>query len=138
MQRRFAERESRDTARLANVLAFASAGECRTGRLLAYFGESLDPSKNGQCGHCDVCVGEYPGPLAEAPPRDITAVERDAVKRLMAERHPALATPRQMARFLCGLNSPATTRAKLKTHRAFALLADVPFATVLEGLKPNS
>jgi ATP-dependent DNA helicase RecQ len=40
-----------------------------------------------------------------------------------------------MARFLAGLNSPATTRAKLKSHAAFGALADVPFATVLAALK---
>ena len=32
------------------------------------------------------------------------------VKALKAEGHRALATPRQLARFLCGLASPATTQ----------------------------
>jgi len=52
-----------------------------------------------------------------------------------------LATPRQLARFLCGINSPATTRAKvngkskLKEDAAFGLLQDVPFTAVLDAVK---
>jgi ATP-dependent DNA helicase RecQ len=136
MQQRFADRESRDTARLDTVLDFiAQAESCRTAKLLDYFGERLDESASGRCGHCDVCLGESAGPVPQSPPRAITDHERDAIKRVLAERHAALSTPRQLARFLCGLNSPATTKAKLKVHRAFGLLADVPFATVLETLK---
>ncbi len=50
----------------------------------------------------------------------------------MARAARALTTPRQVARFLCGLSSPATTRARLTRHRLFGALADVPFPTVLE------
>jgi ATP-dependent DNA helicase RecQ len=50
---------------------------------------------------------------------------------LVAENHPALTSPRQLARFLCGMSSPATTRARLTRHPACGLLADLPFAEVL-------
>ncbi len=50
-------------------------------------------------------------------------------------RCPALRSSRQLARFLCGIASPAATRAKLKNHPAFATLSDVPFATVLDAVK---
>jgi ATP-dependent DNA helicase RecQ len=46
-------------------------------------------------------------------------------------RSPALAAPRQLARFLCGITSPATTRAKLTRNPAFGLLSEVPFDQVL-------
>jgi ATP-dependent DNA helicase RecQ len=44
---------------------------------------------------------------------------------------PALATPRQQARFLCGLSSPAGTKAKLMRHPWSGLLSDWRFADVL-------
>jgi ATP-dependent DNA helicase RecQ len=47
------------------------------------------------------------------------------------ERHAALKTPRQLARFLCGITSPAVTRARLGRHDAFGLLESRPFAEVL-------
>jgi hypothetical protein len=33
---------------------------------------------------------------------------------LISEGHESIGTPRQLARFLCGITSPATTRAKLR------------------------
>jgi ATP-dependent DNA helicase RecQ len=36
-----------------------------------------------------------------------------------------------LARFLCGLSSPATTRAKLHRNEQFGILAEVPFLEVL-------
>jgi ATP-dependent DNA helicase RecQ len=50
---------------------------------------------------------------------------------LTAEHPTALATPRQRARFLCGLSSPATTKAKLSHHALFGVLAEQRFADVL-------
>jgi ATP-dependent DNA helicase RecQ len=57
---------------------------------------------------------------------------------MMAEDRPSLRRPRQLARFLCGLTSPATTRERLGRHAAFGLLARVPFADVLaEAERPQ-
>ena len=49
----------------------------------------------------------------------------------MSEGRQSLRTPRQLARFLCGITSPATSRERLGRHAAFGLLAGVPFASVL-------
>jgi ATP-dependent DNA helicase RecQ len=51
---------------------------------------------------------------------------------LRSEDHAALAGPRQLARFLCGLSSPATSRARLTQDPRFGALADVPFQDVLD------
>jgi ATP-dependent DNA helicase RecQ len=53
------------------------------------------------------------------------------VRVLTDERHAALATPRQLARFLCGMASPAAVRARLTRNSAFGMLADLPFSEVL-------
>jgi ATP-dependent DNA helicase RecQ len=131
MVERFAHREKRDIERLNNVLDYASASTCRTAYLLDYFGEPLNES----CGHCDVCLNQSQGPLPAAVIREIREDEQQAIQSLKSERHPALGSPRQMARFLCGMNSPATTKAKLRSHPAFAMLEGVPFATILAELK---
>jgi len=92
-----------------------------------YFGDA--PAETG-CGHCGWCRGERP----VVPPRAPVALgdtERELLRSLRVESHPALATPRQLTRFLCGLASPATSRAKLTKHTEFGRLAHVPFAEVL-------
>jgi ATP-dependent DNA helicase RecQ len=61
----------------------------------------------------------------------ITAAQAAAIQSLVAEGRGSLGTSRQLARFLCGLTSPATTRERLGRHAAFGLLSRVPFANVL-------
>ncbi|HEY1380647.1 MAG TPA: RecQ family ATP-dependent DNA helicase [Gemmataceae bacterium] len=124
---RFADRERRDIDRLDAVLQLAAHDGCRTWRLATYFGDPPGPD----CGHCDWCLGHRPEPppAVEHPP--LGAAERELVRALKAEGHAALAAPRQVARFLCGLASPATSKARLTRDARFGRLADVPFRDVL-------
>jgi len=126
----FQERERRDIERSAGVVAFVRHEGCRTAALLEYFGEPLD----GACGHCDTCLGQREGRLLDIEPRAITSEELKVIARIRAEHHPALATARPLARFLCGINSPAVTRAKLGKDYRFGMLGDVPFSNVLEAV----
>ena len=41
------------------------------------------------------------------------------LRELRAERHESLASPRQLARFLCGLPSPQASRERLARHKWF-------------------
>jgi ATP-dependent DNA helicase RecQ len=123
---RFQQREEHDIARIRRVLAYAETEGCLTCHLLAYFGENRDV-----CGHCGRCEGQPHVPL---PPAQRIAPADGWKKRLrdlLAERSAVLASPRQVARFLCGLASPATTRAKLRAHPMYGLLGTTPFHDVL-------
>jgi ATP-dependent DNA helicase RecQ len=126
LARRFERREQHDVERIRRVLAYAEEPGCLTRHLLAYFGESHD-----DCGHCARCLGAAPKPLPPPSYRLPDESDREALAALRRERHPALAAPRQMARFLCGLSSPAATRAKLHKHAAFGRLGSTPFHEVL-------
>ena len=119
-------------ARLRRVVDFAEGQGCLTRRLVGYFGEELP----GDCGHCAQCAGEPAVPLAPAAATPSTPTIRAALTEiaLLAAEHPgALGTPRQRARFACGLSSPRTARARITRHRAFGSLADAPFEAVLDG-----
>jgi len=123
---RFTRREQRDIARVRQVLDFVTHRGRYTRRLLDYFGETLE----ADCGHCGWCLGERPDELPSSRP-PIESRDRDLVARLRGERHAALRSPRQLARFLCGISSPAAARAKLHRDPRFGALAGVPFADVL-------
>lgn len=126
LSRRFLDRERQEIARIRRVLGYVQTDGCSTQHLLAYFGE-----EHGSCGHCGHCEGKPHEPLAPAkysPPSD---ADRAQVRNLLTEEHEALSTPRQLARFLCGISSPATGRAKLRRHPMFAAFASVPFHEVL-------
>jgi ATP-dependent DNA helicase RecQ len=124
---RFLERERRDADRLAQVLAFAEHDGCLTRYLLRYFGEDL-PS---DCGHCGRCKAERAEAVPFPPAFEPAEREAAMVRSLRSLGDAALATPRQVARFLCGLPSPAATRAKLTRHPMFGVLVGAPFQKVL-------
>ena len=59
-------------------------------------------------------------------------LDAEAFGALRAAHPEALGEARQAARFLCGLTSPALTRAKLTRHDLFGALEDRRFREVLE------
>ena len=127
----FAQRETRDSQRLVQILDFASATGCITRRLLAYFGEPL-PDEN--CGHCHYCRTGEPASAVTLPATPIapfTDADAEEIRALIFEEIPALSTPRQITRYLCGLTSPATSRAKLTKRGEFGLFTTTPFRQVL-------
>jgi len=123
MTQLFAERETRDIARLRAICDWAETQGCLQQPLMAYFGETL----TGPCGQCIGCLGQP----ATLPTRRPISPEVDVVQAVIAEAHDALNTPRTLARFLCGITSPKASRARLGKHRYFGALADAPFAEVL-------
>jgi ATP-dependent DNA helicase RecQ len=126
LEARFQQRESNDIDRVRRVMAFADHAGCRTQYLWEYFGE-----KRGPCGHCCHCEGIA---HRRVPPPARSQIDRfpyQQLRKLQDEAPGALDTPRQQTRFLCGLSSPATTRAKLKHHSLFGLFESIPFHEVL-------
>ncbi len=127
LDEKFNKRELADLERLREVVELAEQTGCITGFVTAHFGESLD----APCGHCDRCRGIPPVPVPRTPHGEPSDEDLVAIRNLAYERHAALKTPRQLARFLCGISSPAVTRARLSRHDAFGLLEYRPFAEVL-------
>ncbi len=124
LRRRFAARESSDIERTRKVMELLGAEGCLVRRLLAYFGEEL----GRDCGHCGRCEGESPVSLDREEAEIAWPVEEMAE---LTKAHPrALGQVRQVARFLCGIASPALTSAKLGRHPLFGCAARVPFAEV--------
>jgi ATP-dependent DNA helicase RecQ len=114
---------------MEHVLALVTHDGCQVNALVGYFGEvRAEP-----CGHCSHCLSGRAAVLPEPmlQPSVDAVVDADALAALAAEHHDALGSPRQRARFLAGITSPATTRAKLTRHALFGALAERRFADVL-------
>jgi ATP-dependent DNA helicase RecQ len=123
----FADRENADLARLSQVMGLASRKDCLTAFIAAYFGEKMSEP----CGHCDRCRGVPAAKIRRSSTRVPDDREWAELRAVVDEKHAALGTPRQLARFLCGMSSPASTRARLGRHDSFGMLADLPFSEVL-------
>lgn len=124
----FSERETRDIKRIHNVLVFANNPACLSQQLMQYFGEASALP----CGICNHCREPITAPVTLPTVVPLNPAQQNIIDSLKQEMHAELAQPRQLARFLCGLPSPATNRSVLKSHPAFGILGDTPFATVLQ------
>ncbi len=124
----FSKHEQMEINRVNSMLEYASVQECLTAKLLHYFGESIPP-----CGHCSHCSGKPSQPLPVSPLRAVNSSDLATLQSL-AKQHPqALARPRQQARFLCGLNSPATSGVReVRGHPLFGTYEEIPFAHILK------
>jgi ATP-dependent DNA helicase RecQ len=126
---RFARRERAEIARIENVLALVTHDGCQVCSLVGYFGET----RTEHCGHCSHCLT---GCAQTLPPREpnppIETIVRAEAFAALRDGHPdALGTPRQQARFLAGITSPATSRSKLTRDPLFGSLAERRFNEVL-------
>jgi ATP-dependent DNA helicase RecQ len=126
---RFARRERAEIARIENVLALVTHDGCQVCSLVGYFGET----RTEPCGHCSHCLT---GCAQTLPPREpnppIETIVRAEAFAALRDGHPdALGTPRQQARFLAGITSPATSRSKLTRDPLFGSLAERRFNEVL-------
>lgn len=128
LNQRFVQREENDIARIREVLKLVQHDGCLTQYLLNYFGE-----ERTACGHCSRCSNAPLVLLADPNRLTFSDSEEQAIRSLMAAGHKSIRTPRQLTRFLCGITSPATTRAKLRKETSlFGEYGSRPFKSVLE------
>jgi ATP-dependent DNA helicase RecQ len=129
LSERFARREEQEIARVAEVMKLVEEPGCHTNALVAHFGEiRAEP-----CGHCVPCLtGRARAMPTVAAPAPLPGNLDVGALAMLRDAHPeALAEPRQVARLLCGLGSPALTRAKLTRHPLSGALEERSFREVL-------
>ena len=133
---RFERRERAETERIQRVVSLVTHEGCQVNELVGYFGDVRDEP----CGHCSFCLEGVAQrlPPSVALPALVDVVDERALQQLAASHPDALETPRQRARFLCGIASPATTRARLTREPAFGSLSDRRFADVLAWCEAES
>lgn len=127
LHRRMLEREKAEHARLMQVLDSAGLSACHSAALAAHLGEIL-PQPCGQCTGCQGLAASVCERGTSAIPETL-AVELGALR---AGTGQALASPRAVARLLCGLPSPSLTRARLASHTLCGRCAEVPSEQVMQ------
>ncbi|HEX2948142.1 MAG TPA: RecQ family zinc-binding domain-containing protein, partial [Armatimonadota bacterium] len=126
---RFQKRETHEVERVRKMLALANHDGCLVNELVGYFGEL----RTEPCGHCTHCLTgqRVMLPDRQALPSLPADLDVTGLRALRQELPGALGHPRQLARFLCGLSSPALSKAKLTRHALFGTLENRHFHEVL-------
>jgi ATP-dependent DNA helicase RecQ len=128
---RFESRASFEFERVRMVMRYVEARQCRPRLLARHFGVSAPKP----CGVCDLCLGGKPIRWRDETLPAIPPEEWQQMLALRKEDHAALGTPRQLARFLCGISSPAAYQAKLQTRDEFGLWQHRDFLDILTMLE---
>lgn len=130
---RLHQREQAEISRLEQVLELMSAKVCQTGMLAEHFAEKLEQS----CGHCSSCLHQQQPLLQRVAPTIPAELESKIQDLLLQDSAQATLTDaRSLARFLCGVTSPKSSRAKLPRHALFGKLEKLAFKEVVSWLEP--
>jgi len=127
LRQKFQRREDQEIARIQQVLDLIQLDRCQVNELVGYFGEA----RSAPCGHCSWCLsGKAQKLLApDLPPISLSRADLNALR----DRCPTdLRTSRHLAKILCGLGSPAFTKAKLTRDRLFGALEHHRFSEVVD------
>jgi ATP-dependent DNA helicase RecQ len=130
LQQRFAESETRDVGRLNKLIELTKSSTCLVNSMLEYFGENLAQA----CGHCDRCLNntENYEEITDLP--SLSDTDLQIICEVKALNNDLLSSPRNLAKFLCGISSPATSRCRpaLSKHQYFGALKHVPFELIMQ------
>jgi ATP-dependent DNA helicase RecQ len=122
--------EARNIERTEQVIELLNIDSCKTRAVLDYFGEDLGQA----CGHCSHCQTGKTDRIRSVE-RDLSNNEQRQVDQFLDQRPIGFKTPREHARFLCGIASPKLSRSKLTQSKLFGALEQTPFHAVLKALE---
>ncbi len=124
----FHQHTEHNRERIAEVFKMALSRRCLAVSLAGYFGEKLQ----SPCGHCVSCLKKSRSrELCSEEVAEVTLDELGQLQALIAEKRAALSSPERLARFLCGIYSPAMMRYRLYAHTSWGMLERLPYDDVL-------
>jgi len=124
----FEEHLEYDMKRIDAVFRIATSRRCLAISLVGYFGEKLTEP----CTRCASCRGKARPrnlPVSDIP--EVTLDEIELIQSVIREQKPALSSPARLARFLCGIYSPAMMRYRLYQHKHWGVLSRLSYEDAL-------
>lgn len=123
----FLEREAFEIARLRRMLEFFTGSGCFSFALAGYFGQDMG---GGKCGHCSACLGEKVTLPPAKTGKPLAVYDFKALTGDFAGLAKAQPTSVALARFLCGITTPAMGSQHVKQLAGFGALEQYSFPAV--------
>ena len=125
--------ETLNIERTQRVIELLNIESCKTSAVLKYFGEDL-----GQpCGHCSYCQTSQTVPIRN-PERALSDEELTQIGQILKQQPVGQKSPREYARFLCGISSPKLSRSQTTRNPPFGALDQVPFQAVMKAVEERT
>lgn len=124
--------ETRNIERTQQVIELLNIKSCKTRSILDYFGEDLGQA----CGHCSYCQTGETDSIRDIE-HTLSLDEQASINQFLEQRPIGSRTPRENARFLCGISSPQLSRSRLTQNSLFGALGQTPFHAVLKALEES-
>ncbi|MDX2469323.1 MAG: ATP-dependent DNA helicase RecQ [SAR324 cluster bacterium] len=131
MQDNFVQKEGRDQDRIQQIYQFIGQKTCKSQYLLDYFGEP----KKADCGHCGPCLNETQEAFTAIKTLELTQAQLQKVAQLKALNIEPLNSPRKLARYLTGINSPASSPVRKLHGKFFGALEGASFSAILDAAR---
>ncbi|HEB11800.1 MAG TPA: RecQ family ATP-dependent DNA helicase [Spirochaetales bacterium] len=133
--RLFREKEKTEIQRIHNMIRFFESDSCISKELASYFGEKLEIEK---CDHCSFCSQGRMRLVSEDELKGLSELDNlhklSEIKSLLGP----LGTSGNLAKFLCGLNTPLITRLRAKKLPGFGFLEKYPFKEVQNWIESQA
>lgn len=124
------QRELRELQRLQQVVDWVGLDSCQSSALAARFENALDRD----CGHCSWCENKQAAMLAERKQKQPDPEVIAGARTLQRHHADVLSSPVELARVLCGLSSPAISKAKLQKDPLFGCCESISYQLVLDAV----
>jgi len=124
------QREDGELQRLQETINWISLDKCQTSALT----ERFDSALGSDCGHCSWCENKQ---MVVLDKRGTHPPATEVISRALAlqENHGnTLSSAVELARVLCGLSSPAISKAKLQRDALFGSCESISYQLVLDAL----
>ena len=127
---KFERREKAEVERLKMVVDLIEHEGCQVNSLVGYFGEK----RKKPCGHCTYCQTKTAAKIAQGAPLPtiVTIVSETQIREFARKHSEVINSPRQAAKFLCGLTAPAFSKARITKDSLFGILEEYRFQDVME------
>ncbi|MDB9741777.1 RecQ family ATP-dependent DNA helicase [Akkermansiaceae bacterium] len=128
----FQANKKNEIDRLETIIAAATSRSCIPAKLLKYFGDNIKIT----CGHCSSCLGEKRARRLPSKAIPTTSTkDMEIIREVYAEHGKVLSTASRLARFFCGVNSPAIFHNRLYSKEHYGALNHLPFAEIFVACK---
>lgn len=127
----FEQKENSEIERIHAMIRFFQSKECLSYSLASYFADTRAPK---ECHHCSVCAGS----VAQLPGKELPTLDSQQVSTWIQPYQQASElrlSNKALARFLCGITTPLSTKLKASKMAGFGKLEMYPFSEVTRTLK---